>query len=94
MTYRLLPKAINDVESIVSIIAADNPGAAARWLDRLSKTFETLGTMPEMGAPRFDVRPGMRLMPFGNYLILFQAIDDTAEIVRIVHGAREWEDLL
>ena len=94
MTYRLLPKAIIDVESIVSIIAADNPGAAARWLDRLLKTFETLGTMPEMGAPRFDVRPGMRLLPFGNYLILFQAIDDTAEIVRIVHGAREWEDLL
>lgn len=94
MTYRLLPQAISDIESIVLTIAADNPIAAQHWYDRLVKTFETLDTMPEMGAPRFDVRPDMRLFPMGNYLILYRAIEDSAEIVRVVHGAREWEDLV
>ncbi len=93
MSYRLLPEAISDIESIVLTIAADNSVAAQRWYDRLVKTFETLGAMPEMGAPRFDVRPNMRLFPIGNYLILYRAIEDSAQIVRVVHGAREWQDL-
>lgn len=50
--------------------------------------------MPEMGSPRFDVRPGMRLFPIGRYLILYRAADAVAEIVRVIHGAREWEDLV
>jgi toxin ParE1/3/4 len=94
MSYRLLPEAVSDIEIIVLTIAADNPGAAQSWYDRLCKTLETLGTMPEMGAPRFDVRPDMRMLPMGNYLILYHAIGDSAEIVRVVHGAREWEDLV
>ena len=94
MTYRLLPQAISDIESIVLTIAADNPVAAQHWFDRLHKTFTTLGTMPEMGSPRFDVRPDMRLLPIGSYLILYRATDAVAEIVRVVHGAREWEDLV
>ncbi len=94
MSYRLLHEAICDIESIVLTIAADNPTAAQNWYDRLNKTFKTLGAMPEMGAPRFDVRPSMRLFPMGNYLILYRAIDASAEIVRVVHSAREWEDLV
>jgi toxin ParE1/3/4 len=94
MSYRLLPEAISDIESIVLTIAADNPTAAQNWYDRLHKTFQTLGSMPEMGAPRFDVRPNMRLFPIGNYLILYRAIEADAEIVRVVHGAREWEDMI
>lgn len=50
--------------------------------------------MPEMGAPRFDVRPDMRLLPMGRYLMLYRATDTVAEIVRVIHGAREWEDLV
>jgi toxin ParE1/3/4 len=94
MSYRLLPEAISDIENIVLTIAADNPKAAQNWYDRLYKTIETLGSMPEMGAPRFDVRPNMRLFPMGNYLILYRAIEGSAEIVRVVHGAREWEDMI
>jgi toxin ParE1/3/4 len=94
VSYRLLPEAISDIESIVLTIAADNPVAAQRWFDRLYKTFETLGAMPEMGAPRFGVRPDMRLFPMGNYLILYRAVDVSAEIIRVVHGVREWEDLV
>jgi toxin ParE1/3/4 len=60
----------------------------------MQSVFETLGQMPEIGAPRFDVRPDMRLFPIGNYLILYRAVEASAEIVRVVHGAREWEDLV
>jgi toxin ParE1/3/4 len=50
--------------------------------------------MPGIGVSRDDVRPGLRTFPVGRYLILYRAIGDDAEIVRVVHGARQWQDLL
>ncbi|WP_371130402.1 hypothetical protein [Nitrosospira multiformis] len=29
----------------------------------------------------------------GSYLILYQEIDKGVEIVRVPHGARQWQDL-
>jgi toxin ParE1/3/4 len=94
VSYFLLPEALNDINSIISSIAADNPRAAERWLDRLEKIFENLGTMPFMGVARFDVRPHLRLFAVNNYLILHRVDDDDVVIVRVVHGAREWQDLV
>ena len=50
--------------------------------------------MPEMGPPRFDVRLNMQLFPTTNYPILYRATVDSAEVVSVVHGAREWEYLV
>lgn len=50
--------------------------------------------MPGLGVARPDVRPDLRMLPAGNYLILYCEIDGGAEIVRVVHGARQWQDLL
>ena len=50
--------------------------------------------MPGMGVARPDIRPELRTFPVGNYLILYREIENGAEIVRVVHGAREWQKLL
>ena len=94
MTYRLFPLASEDVETITFTIANDNPLAATRWLASLYKTLENLGSMPMMGVARHDVRPGLRTFVFGKYLILHRAHDQRVDIVRVVHGAREWELLV
>jgi toxin ParE1/3/4 len=93
LSYNLLPQALVDLDDITSTIAADNPRAADQWLSKVEKTFETLGTMPLMGVARTDVRPDMRTFAFGNYLILHRARDSGVDIVRVVHGVREWEGL-
>jgi toxin ParE1/3/4 len=36
----------------------------------------------------------MRTFAFGNYLILHRAREGGVDIVRVVHGAREWEGLV
>jgi toxin ParE1/3/4 len=94
VSYKLLPQALADLDDITTTIAADNPSAAQQWLSKIEKTFETLGTMPFMGIARADVRPDMRTFAFGNYLILHRARDSGVDIVRVVHGAREWEGLV
>ncbi len=50
--------------------------------------------MPGMGVARPEVRPNLRIFPVGNYLILYQRIGQNAEIIRVIHGARQWQDLL
>jgi toxin ParE1/3/4 len=94
MTFRLRPQAEADLQAIAATLAADNPAAAARWLATMLQACMRLGEMPGMGAPRFDVRPGLRLHPVGNYLLLSRATDGDAEIVRVMHGARQWRELL
>nr|WP_292335451.1 type II toxin-antitoxin system RelE/ParE family toxin [Mesorhizobium sp.] len=43
---------------------------------------------------RPEVRAGLRTFPAGNYLVLYRQIEDGAEIVRVIHGARQWQELL
>ncbi|HMN87717.1 MAG TPA: type II toxin-antitoxin system RelE/ParE family toxin [Bauldia sp.] len=94
MTYRLRPQAEADIEAIVLYIAEDNRAAAKRWLDDIHRHCRKLGEMPGMGVARPDVRPDLRTLSAGNYLILYREVEGGAEIVRVVHGARQWEKLL
>lgn len=94
MSYRLRPAAEADVEAIILHIATDNPGAAAGWLDDLEQKLRRLAYMPEIGMARDDIRPGMRMLAFGRYLILYRIEAQEVEVVRVLHGARRWRELL
>lgn len=43
--------------------------------------------------PRYEHR-GIRRRLFGDYLILYRVADRKIEIVRILHGARDYEAIL
>lgn len=94
MTLRLRPEAEADIEAIALYIAEDSPSAALRWYAEIHAHCHRIADMPEIGVARPHIRPGLRTFPVGNYLILYRQIDDGAEIVRVVHGARQWQDLL
>lgn len=94
MSYKLLPQACEDVEAIALAIAKDNQKAAEKWLIRIERSFENLASMPLMGVARFDVRSDMRLLAVGDYLVLHRAHENGIDIVRVVHGARQWERLV
>jgi toxin ParE1/3/4 len=42
-----------------------------------------------MGPSRPDIAPTLRCFRVGNYLIFYRQAQDGAEIVRVVHGARD-----
>lgn len=50
--------------------------------------------MPGIGLARPDIRPQLRMVPVRNYLVLYREVAGRAEIVRVVHGARELGALL
>jgi toxin ParE1/3/4 len=94
MSYTLRPLAERDIEEIISYIAKESPAAASRWLGALKETFARLADMPRMGLARPEIRPEMRSFVTGNYLIAYREVECGVEIVRVLHGARQWQELL
>lgn len=82
-----------DLWEIAEYIATDKPSAAARFLDEVSETIELIRQFPRMGRMRDELLPGLRSLPVGNYIIFYRERNDTVEIVRVIHGARDIDDL-
>ncbi len=82
-------QAREDLIDIWLHIAADDPGAADRVLDRLEMAAMNLIENPRMGPARDDIRQGLRYLVSDTYLILYRIVKDGVEVVRVVHGRRD-----
>ena len=95
------PRADKDLGDIAEYIAADSLDHAIRFLFAARQTMEFLTTSPRAGA-EYELASGRRLKGlrkwgvrgFRNYLILYRVGNETIEIVRVVHGARDIPTLL
>ncbi|HEX2135007.1 MAG TPA: type II toxin-antitoxin system RelE/ParE family toxin [Microvirga sp.] len=87
-------QAEEDLIGIWVRIALDDQASADRLLDRIDEACSRLAEFPEMGIARDDVRPGLRTFPVRGYLILYRVVAHGIEIVRVLHGARQWQELL
>src|SRR3972149_945939 len=81
-----------DFLAIAEYIAGDNPGAAARWLDEMERTFALLASYPSVGHEVGHLRPGLRRFCSGSYLIYFEPASDGVRVVRVLHGSRQIEE--
>lgn len=84
-----------DLESISRHIALDNPVRAASFVSELLDRCEDLQTSPQ----RFQLVPryaelGIRRRAHGSYLIFYRVGIASVEVIHIMHGARDYEDIL
>ncbi len=75
-------------------IAADNPAAARRVGRRIRQATLRLATFPYSG--RLGIVPDTRelIVPGLPYLIVYRVRNETVEILRVFHAARNWPPLL
>lgn len=92
--YEISAQAEDDLLEIWDYIARDSDRTADRFLDRLHEKFGALARNPHTGRARPELRADLRSFPYGAYLILYRMIDDGVEIVRVVHAARNLDDLV
>ncbi len=83
-----------DLIEIWLYIAQDNPPAADRVLDDMEQRFIMLADNPQMGRYRPDIAPELRYFISGKYLILYGALTDGVQIVRVIHGARDLPNVI
>ena len=70
-------------------IAADNPAQADDFIDLIDEKFQNLSRQPGLGRRREELVAGLRSFPVGRYVIFYLQVQDSLQIVRILHGARD-----
>lgn len=88
------------IEHAVYLAIEAGQGIAERFLENAEKSFALLAGQPQMGAPLSFKDPrleGMRkwsISGFDNHLIFYLPRPDGVAIVRVLHGASDWWQLL
>lgn len=96
-TVRLLTVAEQDLQELISYLAAENPDAAATALDRIETQLQALQGHPFLGRTPNDprlARLGYRVLVIHNYLAFYKVKGKTVLIHRVLHGARDFVRLL
>jgi toxin ParE1/3/4 len=92
-SYRVSSRATADLDEIWLYIAQDNPDAADNFTRALFSRFSRLAAMPKMGRTREELSPGLRSFAVGRYIIFYRLHEEGVEIVRVLHGARDFPPL-
>lgn len=88
-----------EVGAIEERIAADNPQAAARFLEAAYTTMGKLGQNPFMGRARAFPRNriqglrSFRVEGFDKYIIFYLPSPEAVHILHVYHGARDLDAL-
>jgi len=89
-----------DILEAATWIARDSLPAAYRFFESVERSVRSLGSMPGRGSPKpFRERrlAGVRSLAvsgFARHLILYQMKKGEANVLAVIHGAREYRKLL
>ncbi|PSB40942.1 type II toxin-antitoxin system RelE/ParE family toxin [filamentous cyanobacterium Phorm 6] len=87
------PRAEQDLLDIWDYIADDSFDRADEFLDRVEIKLQTLARNPGLGRRRQELLPGLQSFPLGNYVVFYREIENGIEVIRILHGSRDIEDI-
>lgn len=91
--YIITRPAEEDIDEILTYIATDNLDAALSFNDRLTELFEMLADNNMAGRQRPELKEDVRSFPEGSYLIFYRKWAGKIAIVRVIHGARDLEEM-
>ena len=91
MKVALTPEALADLKEIGSWIARDNARRARSFVKELSGACMSLAEQPRRFPYVFPSgEPPVRKRVHQGYLIFYRVETDAVQILRIVHGSRDW----
>ncbi len=88
-------EARRDLLGIGDTIAMDNPRRAETFVDELEAHCQRIADFP-LKHPLLPghEQSGVRRVVHGNYLIFYRIAGELAEVLRVLHGARSYEEIL
>jgi toxin ParE1/3/4 len=90
---KITPSAESDLEEIWDYISERNVDAAQRLIKELGQKFNLLAKNPKIGRAHDEFIINLRSFPYKNYMILYFPIENGIEIYRVLHGARNIEEI-
>lgn len=87
------PLAEADLEEVGDYIARDNPRRALTFIRELRERCNQITKHPEAAPLRPELGVDLRLVTFGRYLVFYTHSENIVRIERVLHGARQLQDL-
>jgi plasmid stabilization system protein ParE len=97
LEVRYLPAAQEDLFSILDWIARDSQTRASAFISQLDKRIGALAGQPRMGrVPRNEKlrKIGYFSMVLEDFLVFYIIRGQTVEIHRVLHGSRNYDEIL
>jgi toxin ParE1/3/4 len=89
---RWLAIASSDLEHLYQYIAQDNPDAADNEVEKVLEAAGSLTKMSGLGRP--GRVPDTRELVVSQYIIAYRAREGRVEILRVLHQAQRWPDMI
>jgi len=97
LTVWYSPDAQQDVNECIEYFESRDDSVADRFREAVQETVEMLRGNPELGERfRRDLTGTIRrrgILHFTNYLIFYRRENSVLQVLRIIHGARDYERL-
>lgn len=90
---RISPRASEDLLEIWSYIADDSEANADGFIDKIYETMELLARQRGLGRHRDELAPGIQSFAVSRYIVFYRVVTGAIEIVRVLHGARDIENI-
>jgi len=97
LAVKLLRIAEDDLAEIITFIAEENVAAAEKLADKIEVRLARLADHPALGripAEEELARIGYRYLVVDNYLVFYTVSAQAVLVHRIIHGARDYVNLL
>jgi len=88
-TYKLRPRARDDLRAIHRWIAEDDPIRARTFIVELTEHFQKIADLNLRHRVVEAIGPDIRIAVHGNYNIYYRFVANDVLIVRVLHGARD-----
>jgi toxin ParE1/3/4 len=86
-------QASQDLDAIADYFLTQNIEAGESLFKEFTRKCENLVRFPNLGRSYAHIRPIMRGIPLEGYIILYQVVDDGVEVLRVVGGRQDLEEL-
>jgi len=96
-SIRLSPEAESELDRIWLYVARESgvPSIADRVVDAIEARMRLLVRNPQIGRRRDrDLRPGIRSLAVGEYVVLYRIAEDEVVVLHILHGRRDIANLV
>lgn len=94
LPHYLSGPATEDMVAVWQHIASSSPAAADRMIDRFTQAFDRISRFPQSGEGHIHPHASLRRILVPPYIIFYRVNDSDIDIVRVLHSARKWEELI
>ena len=86
-----LSDARQDLKNLFLYTLDRNPAAARRIKERIYRAVQGLADNPNIGRPGRVFGTRELIIPQTSYIVAYRVRNDAVQILRVIHGARDWE---